>query len=1025
MKGICKRIHVALFAAALALGLASTEARAQDRTVSGTVRNAEDGLGLAGVNIVVKGTTTGTLTDRDGNYSLVVPSLSDTLVFSLIGFQTQETPISGRTTVDVALSPLAIMLKELVVIGYGAVQKSDLTGSVSSVTPDQFNAGIQSSVDGMIQARVPGVKITQSTAEPGGGSSVRIRGATSITAGNEPLYVIDGQPIDNLPAIPGSPIVDERTARNPLKTLNPGEIESIEILKDASAAAIYGSRGANGVVLITTKRGRPGPLRIEYNSSASIQHVANKLDFMNATEYMTFANALRADQGQGPLFTQEEIAAAGEGTDWQDEILRTAPAQNHHLSFSGGSANTTYHTSFNYFDQEGVIRSSGTKRYSGRLNIDHSINKFDFGVNLSTSVAEDDFVPNGVGINATAGVVATAHQMDPTMPVRTPEGAFSESGNLDIENPVALAESIVDEAETNRTIGNVFGEYKISSDLSAKLLFGSDRHSSRRDGYINKVTKRGQSANSTASVSSFERNNYLVEATLNYDRAIRENHSLNAVAGYTYQAFYARGVFAGAADFATDNFSTDNLSAGNREKYAVGTSQFRHQLLSYLGRINYSAYGKYLLTTSFRIDGSSRFGEHNRYGYFPSLALGWRLSNEPFLADQSIISDLKLRASYGITGNQAIGNYNSLVLLGTVGDAVFDGQRFVGIAPIQLGNPNLKWETTAQLNVGVDFGFFDDRVTGSMDYFVKNTSDLLLSLPIPRTTGFSTSLQNVGEIRNRGFEFVVGTRNFVGDFNWTSTFSLATLENKVVSLGELPFILQGGLRFLSDLTILKEGEPMNSYFGYKTDGVFQSQAEIDGSAQPGAQPGDIRFVDVNGDGTINPDDRTILGDPYPDVEIGFNNNLRYKGFGLDVFVEGSFGHQLLNFTRIDSETPIEFLRNRQTYVLDRWTPENPTSENPSFVRMDVSRAVNDRVIEDASFLRLKSVTLRYQLPGASVRRIGVNAASLYISAQNLLTLTDYTGYDPDVSSLGDSNIRLDYNAYPLARTYTLGIKLTL
>ncbi len=1022
MKGVRKRLSVVLFAGALMLGVASTDAQAQEPTVSGTVANADDGTTLPGVNIVVKGTTIGTSTDLDGDYSLDVPSLSDTLLFSFIGFETLEVPIDGRTTLNVSLSPRVIVGEEMVVIGYGVVQKSDLTGSVSSVTSDQFNAGVQSSIDGMIQSRAPGVKITQASAEPGGGVSVRIRGATSLTAGNEPLYVIDGQPINNISAIPGSPVVDDRTPRNPLKSLDPGDIESIEILKDASAAAIYGSRGANGVILITTKQGRPGRLSIDYHGYSSVQHVANTLDLMNATEYMTFANALRADQGQDPAFTQAEIDAAGEGVDWQDAVFRTAPAQNHQLSFSGGSDATQYYTSFNYFDQEGVIRSSGTKRYAARLNLNHTRDRFDFGLNLSTSYAIDDFVPNGVGINAGAGVVATAHQMDPSLPIRRDDGSFTESQNLDIENPVALAESIHDEAETNRTMGRLFGDYNLTDNLSARLQFGSDRQLARRDGYVNKVTKRGQRSNSEATLESQERTNYVVEATLNYANTFGRDHSLDAVTGYTYQVFDGRGMWARTSDFATDNFLANNLSAGNRDENEVNSSKFKHQLLSYLGRINYSYRGKYLVTTSFRVDGSSRFGEDNRYGYFPSVALGWRLSDEPFLAGMDALSDLKLRASYGVTGNQDIGNYNSLVLLGTVGDAVFDGSRFVGIAPIQLGNSDLKWETTSQFNAGLDFGLFDDRITGSVDYFVKKTSDLLLQLPIPRTSGFSTSLQNVGKTRNSGFEFVMNSRNLVGALEWSTTFNLATLQNEVVDLGELPFILQGGLRFLSDLTILREGDAINAYFGYKTDGIFQTQDEIDGSAQPQARPGDIKFSDVNGDGVIDSEDRTILGDPFPNLEIGLNNNVSYKGFDLDVFVEGSFGHQLLNFSRIDSETPIEFFRNRQRYVLDRWTADNRTNENPSFANIDVSRAVNDRVIEDASYVRLKNVTLSYRVPGYA-NRIGLRSASVYLSAQNLVTFTSYRGYDPDVSSLGDSNIRVDYNAYPLARIYTLGIRL--
>jgi TonB-linked SusC/RagA family outer membrane protein len=491
------------------------------------------------------------------------------------------------------------------------------------------------------------------------------------------------------------------------------------------------------------------------------------------------------------------------------------------------------------------------------------------------------------------------------------------------------------------------------------------------------------------------------------------------VAGYTYEEFNGRGFNAGARNLPTDAFFTNNLSAGEQEQYVIGSGRFKNQLLSYLGRANYSFMNKYLITAAFRIDGSSRFGEENKFGYFPSLALGWRLVDEGFISNMDLFSELKLRASYGVTGNQEIGNYQSQVLMGVTGDAIFNKSRNVGIAPVRLGNPDFKWETTRQVNVGLDYGFLEDRITGSVDYFVKNTNDLLLFLPIPRTSGFSTSLQNVGDVRNSGLEFLVNSHNIVGEFNWSTTFNLATVRNEVTNLGPLNRILQGGIRFIDQFSILEEGAPINAYFGYQVEGVFQSAEEIANSAQPNAQPGQLKYRDTNNDGQINADDRTIIGSPFPDFTVGINNNFSYRGFDFSFFFDGSYGNEMLNFTRIDTENPIEFRRNRQDYVLERWTAENPSSEQPSFRSNPLQ--VNSRAVEDASFLRLRNLRLGYSFPRLQSRLI--SSLSMYLTGQNLFTITNYSGFNPDVSVLGTSNLRVDYNAYPLAKIYTIGINI--
>jgi TonB-linked SusC/RagA family outer membrane protein len=998
-------------------------AQQQEVTVSGKVID-DNGEPLPGATITVVGTMTGTITDIEGNYSITVPDGS-VLVFSFIGYEAMQVPVDNRSQIDVTLKTDMSSLEEVVVVGYGTQRKSDITGSLSSLSSEDFNPGIQSSVDQMIQGRAAGVQITQASSEPGGGVSIRIRGSASLTAGNEPLYVIDGLPLDNSPASPGYAITGNQAPRNPLNSLNPGDIESIEILKDASATAIYGSRGANGVILITTKKGKKGAISVNYSGNFGTQEVARSLNVLKAPDYMSFLNDLRTAQGQPVEFTQQEISAIGQGTDWQNEIFRSAPVQNHQVSLSGGSDNTQYYASLNYFDQEGVVISSGTKRYSTKLNLTHSLNKFNFGLNLNSAFVKDTYVPHGVSINESAGVINTAIYQDPTLSILDGSGRFVQSDIVNLENPVGLARGVFDESGTNRTFGNIFAEYAIFGNLKAKINLGSDRQTSRRDTYVSRNTLSGAQTGGRAIVQTSENFNDLMEFTLNFEKQFNENHRINAVGGYTYQVFTERELNAGANNFINDALSTNNLAAGDRTNYSVGTFRSKNQLQSYLGRVNYAVYDKYLLTASFRVDGSSRFGENNKYGYFPSFALGWRIGEEDFISNLNLFSDLKLRTSYGITGNQEIGNYRSLVLLGLAGQAVFNESLIVGIAPTQFANPNLKWETTSQFNVGIDFEFLEGRISGAADYFQKKTTDLLLNLPIPSTTGFRTSLQNVGSTSNSGFELMLTSENITGKFNWSSSVNISTVRNQVTNLGGLPFIIQGGAGFASEISILRVGDPINAYYGYVVKGVFQSKEEIVGSAQPGSRPGELKYQDTNEDNLITPDDRVILGSPIPDFTFGLNNTIRYMGFDLSIFFQGVYGNEMFNFNTVEAENPISFRRNRSENVLDRWTPSNLTNDHPSYIPPAVTygNAVNSRAVEDASYLRLKNVRLGYSFPHLKSKHI--NSLSVFVIGQNLLTITNYTGYDPEVSAFGTSNIRADYNAYPLAKIYTMGINIGL
>ena len=990
-------------------------------TITGIVTDAESGEPLPGVNVIVMGSneetgsTIGTTTRMDGTYQLDVPEELNTLVFTFVGYQRLEVNIDGRTEINVQLSSDVQLLDDVVVVGYGTVQKSDLTGSVNSISGDKLNVGSQASVDQAIQGRIPGVQVTQTSAEPGGAFSIRIRGTNSITAGNEPLYVIDG--------LPGA---------NPLNSMNPADIQSIEVLKDASATAIYGARGSNGVILISTKQGQKGaPLEINYNGSVGFQEAAKKLDLMNAQEYMSFYNNVHIDRGNEPPFSQQQINSIGNGTNWQDEVLRTAAIQEHRISFSGGSEDTQYFISGNYFDQSGIVMESGFEKISGRVNVIHSLGeKVRVGVNLNNSLEMENTVPLGLGVNLQSGVVATSLQLPPTDPIRDSEGNFAFS-EQDLSNSVGLAETVDNFGEVKRLFGNAFAEVNLLENWTARVNLGYNQSSSQRDIFWNTETLRGVLENGLAVKNYNEGKDYLLEVTSEFEHDFNQQNRINILGGYSFQRFENLGFNAQSRGFPTSSFRSNNLGSGDPTSNEVGSFRFENTLLSAFGRANYNFDDRYLLTATFRADGSSRFGENSKYAYFPSGAVAWRISNEDFFPSEGFftkISDLKLRASFGVSGNQEIGNGRSLVLLGTnLGTsqiAVFDGNEFQAVAPIQLANPDLKWETTESFDVGVDFGLLEDRITGSIDYFVNNTRDLLLELPIPTTSGFSSSLQNVGDTKNSGLEFTITSRNLVGNFAWSTDLNFATLSNEVTNLGDLPRILQGGTRFISDFTILNEGDPVNSYFGYVFDGVFQTESEVNSSAtQANAMVGGRKFKDINGDGVINAEDRTILGDPFPDFTLGLNNSFGFKGFELDLFLEGRFGFELANFTNIDSENPIDDLRNRQRYVLDRWTPSNPTNENPSYVNPSRTFDFNSRVVEDASFLRLKNLRLAYTFPNINIT--GLNSLSVYGSAQNLFTITDYKGFNPDINSLGSSNVRLDYAAYPLARIITFGVNVRL
>lgn len=983
------------------------------------------GSKLPRTTISITSSTEKFTTDNEGNYRLRV-SRDDVLIFSHVGYIEKEVKVLDLiNNPNVILKSLSRGLDEVVVIGYGTVRKTDLTGSVVTLSTKDFNKGAITSADQLIAGKAPGVQVVQNSGEPGGGITVNIRGVGSINAGVNPLYVIDGLPLDNSAVVTGSGtnFTGMRTPRNPLNSINPNDIASIEILKDASATAIYGARGANGVVLITTKSGRAGALRINYDVYAGVQNVAHKIRLLDAKEYMEVINAI-IDEGGGNA-SQKVTSISGNGTDWLEQVYNNnAVIQNHNLAMSGGSEKTTFMASLNYYNQEGILINSSNTRYAARLNLTHKTSdRFQIGLNLNTSYVKDRYVPNGMDLNERAGIIYAAINYDPTLPVYDENGKYTLSKDMNIDNPLAIANGKTAVSNLYRTFGTIYGEYSILKGLSAKINIGGEIVNQRRDTYVGRLTIDGAAAGGIASILTGKNSNYLLEGTLTYKERIGKS-SINAVLGMTGQRFVENSLNAEARGFPSDAIGTDNLSLGDRRTFINGSSKSENSLLSYLGRVSYIYNNKYLATATMRIDGSSRFGSNNKFGYFPSIALAWKINEESFLNNAELISNLKLRASWGQTGNQEIGNYQSISTFGTGNIAVFNNTQVSSVAPSRIANPNLKWETSEQLDLGLDFGILNNRIFGSIEWYSKTTKDMLLNLPIPRSLGFSTMLSNVGSMRNSGFEVLLSTINLNRKLMWNSSIVFTTLRNKVLDLGGIENIISGSAGSTSSIAITQVGKPVNSFYGYIIDGVWQKDDDFS-QTNDLVKPGDLKFRDINGDRVVNASDRMILGNSFPDYTWSFTNNFEYKGVQLYIFLEGVHGAKMLNNNLVDTYFPANLKRNRfATPLLNRWTESNPSIVYPSFVNPNSQgdKTVNSYTVEDASYIRLTTVRLSYSLP---FKTKAIKGITIYVSGQNIWTQTDYTGFDPALNPYGGANFRIDWNAYPSAKTYLLGMTIDL
>jgi TonB-dependent starch-binding outer membrane protein SusC len=998
----------------LFVSITTFAAYAQQIIISGKILDERSKVSVIGANIRFKGGTGGTVSDVNGSFSLKVKSLPVTLLITSIDYKYQEIDVYEAEPTTIYLTEDLNRLNSVVVVGYGTQKRSDLTGSIGSVSKDLLKQPT-SSFERTLQGAVAGIQVTQSSGQPGATSSIRIRGSNSINGGSEPLYVIDGFPIYNDNSTISSGALSGGSI-NGLSSINSSDIESIDILKDASATAIYGSRGANGVVLITTKKGKAGKSVISYEASFGVQKVIHPISVLtDSKEWARIKNEALINKGKAAYYTDEQIAALPAGTDWQAAAFRNAQTQNHQLQISGGDEKTKYAISGSYFNQDGVLLNTNFKRYSGRINLDRTVtSKLKVGTNLTASKIESQI--------ADVNVVSNLILMPPVEKIRDESGAYTYQSTISNSgNPIATLEKEINYSTTYRFLGNIFGDYDLGKGFTAKVSFGTDVTSNKENSFIPSTIYQGANttAESKATVGIKTSNTWLNENTLSYTKNINNNHTINVLAGYTQQAFRSENALASSQGFITNLLTYNNLgSAPNYNQPSSGSTAWA--LNSYLSRINYSYKEKYFLTVSARADGSSRFGETNKWGYFPSAAFSWNLKNEKFIHLPKAINNLKLRASSGITGNQEIGQYKSLATLSS-DNYYFGGTQVVGFYPNTIKNADLRWEKTTQHDAGFDFGLLNDQFTLSLDGYYKKTNDLLLNVPIPYTSGQSSALLNYGSVSNKGFELTFGTHQKFGKLQWNSNITYSINRNKVLSLGKgVDYIISG-------VSIVKVGQPLGTFYGLKTDGVFQSTDDI--AKLPvyltKNQPGDQRYKNLDSDSaniTLT-GDRTTIGSAQPDFITGFSNQISYGNFDLNFLFQGSYGNKVYNQNNANLESLSGFY-NVPASAVNRWTATNPSNNIPRAYE-DQALILSDRNIEDASYLRLKVLTLGYSLPKKIISKIGLSELRFYVTGQNLLTLTNYSGFDPEVSSNGQSNIGqgVDYGSYPSSKTISGGFSI--
>lgn len=1013
------------------------------KLITGTISD-EEGKPLIGVSVQLKGKTTVVSSDNNGVYKIGVPGGKGILVFSYVGFVAKELTLAAGSTYNVKLNEDPKGLNEVIVIGYGTAAKRDLTGSVGSANIKDMNKAPVGTFTEALAGRIAGVQVSSTDGQPGNELNIVIRGANSVTQDNAPLYVIDGFPTESAVA----------------NSINSEEIESIEVLKDASATAIYGARGANGVILITTKKGKAGEPQISYDGWAGINSIIKQQAVLSPYEFVKYQLELNPEL-YGDIYLKNgqtlESYRDRKGINWQDQIFRNAHIQNHSLSLRGGTEQTKYALSGSVLEQPGLIINSGFRRYQGRIVLDQVVNKkLKAGVNLNY-VSSKKF-----------GTVVAESQTSPTASLMYSAWGFRPvTGNIDFDanmidelydpdlsatadyriNPLLAAQNEYKPLFNNTLVINSYLDYKILKNLSLRITGGLNKANIRQEIFNNSSSRLGNPNNNNkvnGSVNNTDITNLLNENTLTYQTKFKGGHSLKVLAGLTMQD--VRNYSNGFSSILIPNESLGMNGIGEGQITVAPTSDLKNGLLSYLGRIDYNYKSKYLITVSFRSDGSSRFPTENRWAYFPSGAFAWRFTDEPFMKKLGFLSDGKLRIGYGHTGNNRVDDYAALTALKMLPSSGYPSGNVPGkgIVPVNLGNTKLKWETTVQSNVGIDLSFFKDRISLTADYYHKKTHDLLLNATLPPSMGFLTAFKNVGKVSNSGIELSITTNNIKGEkFSWNSSFNIAFNRNKVLALNDdepnlLSRVTWGNFNNAFPY-IAVPGKPIAQFYGMKFDGVYQySDFDVqpngsyvlkpnvpnNGNPRANILPGDIRFKDINGDGQIDDADRSVIGDPNPVHIGGFSNNFSYGNFDLNVFLQWSYGNDILNANRIEFEggDPTQRnLLNMFASFANRWTPENQTNDlyrlggqGPAYY--------SSRTIEDGSFIRLKTVSLGYKLPVSVMKSLKMKSLRFSVSAQNLITWTKYSGLDPEVSTRHTAlTPGFDWSPYPRPRSVTIGL----
>jgi len=1004
MVNLKKSLFGILFLFSMLLILPDVAAQTSGKSAAGVIVDVS-GEPLVGVSVLVKGTTIGSITDLDGKFSIPLGSVTNPILkVSYIGYDTQEIPYKGISQLRIVMAEGSKFLEEVVVVGYGTMRKSDLTGSVSSVSSKDITQQPVANIGEALQGRASGVSIISSGA-PGSNVSLKIRGL-GTTNNSDPLLVIDGVPTEV-----------------PLNTLNMDDVATVDILKDASATAIYGSRGANGVVLITTKKGKAGESVVSFKASYGFQDPTNMPKMLNATQFATLHNEmmLNNNQGQNPAFADPTVL--GQGTNWLGALFETAPMQNYSLSYSGGDKKTTYYVSGGVLDQKGIVLNTGYRRYTLQFNSESKVfDWLNFGNKLTLN--HDVKKEGSYSIRETMAAL-------PTQSIYNPDGSFSGPTDKamwagDIMNPIGKASMNKSETKGYNVLGNIFAEISLFDGLKFKSLAGLEGKVWDTRSWTPKYDWKPIAQPESYLYRKYNKSmTYLWDNYFTYNKTFNKLHHVNILVGtsaqnnvYDYLNGSIQGFISESAQ-QINNGTTDPTVGGSGSEWA---------LLSFMSRVNYTYADKYLLTATVRRDGSSRFGSTNRWGTFPSFSAAWRLSEEKFFNKTDLLSDMKLRFGFGITGNQNVDNYSFASVFKT-SQYAFNNTPVSSLVPVVMPNPDVRWEEVQQTNIGVDLTLFKQRVNVTLDGYIKNTNDMLVPMSVPISTGYSDIYVpsiNAGQVQNKGLELSVTTQNMTGKFEWSTTFNASLNTNKILDLNSDVPMYQNTIN-MSNVTVQAVAHPINSFYGFVTDGIFQTQEEVDNSALQvsGADPynrtsaGDIKFKDLNNDGVIDDGDRTYIGNPTPEWNFALNNTFRWKGFDLEIFFQGIAGNEVLNANRIWQEG-MAVAQNQNVATLNRWTGEGSSNSMPRAIFNDPNKntRVSNRFIEDGSYLRLKNLSFGYSLPKPVVKIAGMSSARVYISCQNLLTITSYSGFDPEVSVNG-----IDNSVYPLTRTLSIGANI--